>query len=196
MILSKRPEVERFCKDPPPDIRAVLIYGRDRGGVRERANAIAARATARPDDPFDVALLTDADIVADPARLDSELSALSLMGGRRLVRLRLFDDKAAPDRIAAEALKAHAEGAFNTAALLLIEAGALGRDSALRGAAEKAKAGAVAIPCYEDEVGDVARMARETMARDGVSLTGEAMEMFAARLPAEGAAWRARRSSG
>ncbi len=185
MILSKRAEVERFFKDPPADVRAVLIYGRDRGGVRERAGALAARATKNPDDPFDVALLTDSDITGDPARLEGELSALSLMGGRRLVRLRLFDDKAPADKLAAEALKVHAEGGYNPDALLLIEAGALGRDSAVRSAAEKAKFGAVAIPCYEDEVGDVARMTREAMARDGVSLTGEALEMFAARLPSE-----------
>ena len=98
MILSKRAEVERFIKDPAPDVRAILIYGKDRGGVRERANAIAVKVTERPDDPFDVALLTDSDITADAARLESELSSLSLMGGRRLIRLRMFEEKAAPDR--------------------------------------------------------------------------------------------------
>src|SRR4051794_10732070 len=126
MILSKRPEVERFLRGPSLDTRAVLLYGRDRGGVRERANALAAKATERPDDPFDVALLTDSDITGDEARLEGELSALSLMGGRRLVRLRLSDDKAAADRIAAEALKGHVDGVFNTNAFFLIEAGALG----------------------------------------------------------------------
>lgn len=185
MILSKRPEVERFLKDPPSDVRAALLYGRDRGGVRERADALAAKATERPDDPFDVAVLTDSDITSDGARLEAELSAQSMMGGRRLIRLRLSDDKAAADRAAAEALKAHLDGAYNPAAFFLIEAGALGRDSALRGAAEKAKSGAVAIPCYEDEAGDVARLAREALHKEGVSLTGEALELFASRLPAE-----------
>ena len=84
-----------------------------------------------------------------------------------------------------EAHKAHAEGAYNRDAVFLIEAGALGRESALRAAAEKAKTGALAIPCYDDEAGDVARMTREALARDGVSLNGEALELFAARLPAE-----------
>ena len=185
MILAKRPDVERFLKDPPADIRAVLIYGRDRGGVRERANALAAKATARPDDPFDVAVLNDSDIAGDGARLEGELAAMSLMGGRRLVRLRLTDDKAAADRQAAEALKGHVEGAFNNDAFFLIEAGALGRDSALRSAAEKAKTGVAVIAVYDDEAGDVARMARETLAREGVSLTAEALELFSARLPAE-----------
>lgn len=185
MILSKRPDIERFLKDPPADVRVVLIYGRDRGVVRERAQQVTVKATANPDDPFDVALLTDSDLDSDPARLEGELSALSMMGGRRLVRLRLSSEKTSIDKAVAEAAKGHAEGAFNPGAMFLIEAGALGRDSALRKAAEAAKAGAVAIPCYEDEVGDVARMVRESLARDKVGLNSEAMDVFVARLPHE-----------
>lgn len=184
MILSKRPEIERFLKDPPSDVRVVLIHGRDRGVVRERAQAVALKATANPDDPFDAALLTDSDIDSDPARLEGELSALSMMGGRRLVRLRLSSEKPAIDKAVAEAVKAHAEGAFNPAAMFLIEAGGLDRSSALRKAAEAAKA-AAAIACYEDEAGDIARMVREGLARDKVGLTSEALDMFVARLPHE-----------
>lgn len=182
MILSKRPEIERFLASPPSDVRAAVIYGRDRGQVRERAGALAGKVTARPDDPFDVALLTEAEL--DGERLEGELSAISMMGGRRLVRLRLDSEKGPPDRAAAEALKSHAEGAFNPEAFLLIEAGALGRDSTLRRAAEQAKA-AVAIPCYEDETGDVARLVRESLAKDQVGLTNEALQLFVERLPRE-----------
>ncbi len=183
MILSKRADVERFLSAPPSEIRAALIHGRDRAIVRERANALAAKVTARPDDPFDVALVTEGDIDHDPARLQDELSALSLMGGRRLVRLRL-DEKASVDKAAAEALKAHVEGLLNPQAFFLIEAGALGRESGLRKAAEAAK-GAAVIPCYEDEAGDVSRMIREGLAKDKVGLTNEALELLRQRLPHE-----------
>ena len=67
MILSKRPDIERFLASPPPEARAAVVYGRDRAIVRERANAIAAKATERPDDPFDVAVLNEGD-VDDAAR--------------------------------------------------------------------------------------------------------------------------------
>lgn len=183
MILSKRPEIERFVAGPPADIRAAVIYGRDRGQVRERADGLAAKVTARPDDPFDVALLTETEL--DGERLAGELSAISMMGGRRLVRLRLDSEKGPADRAAAEALKEHLDGAFNSAAFLLVEAGALGRDSALRRAAEQAKSGAVIIPCYEDETGDVARLVRESLAKDQVGLTNEALQLFVERLPRE-----------
>ena len=184
MELKKRPDVERFLKGPPADVRAALIWGRDRGGVRERADQLAATIAPVPDDPFNVALLTEPDLDRDAGRLEEELSALSLMGGRRLIRLRLTEGKAGSDRAAAEALKIHAEGGLNPDAFFLIEAGALERGSALRKTAETAKA-AVSIPVYEDEVGDIARFVREALAADKVSLTAEALDLFVARLPKE-----------
>lgn len=184
MILSKRPDVERFLREPTPDIRAVVIYGKDRGVVRDRANALAKRVVARPDDPFDTAMLTDGDLDADPAKLEDELSAMSLMGGRRLVRLRLAGEKAGPDKQAAEALTRHVEGQLNPDAFFLVEAGALGRDSQLRKVGEKAN-GCAVIPCYEDEAGDLARLTRDTLANDKVGLNSEALDLFVSRLPKE-----------
>jgi len=184
MILGKRPDIERFLKTPASDVRAALIYGRDLGVVRERGQELASRIARDPNDPFDVAQLTDGDLDADGGRLESELAAQSLMGGRRLVRLRFATEKAALDKAAAEALARHAAGDLNPEAFFLVEAGALGRDSALRKAAEKAS-GAIAIPCYEDEPGDVARQVRETLARDNLSISAEALQMFVARLPKE-----------
>ncbi len=185
MILGKRADADRFLARPPGDVRVVVIWGRDRGGVRERADGLAKKVCDNPDDPFDAALLTEADVDADGARLADELCAISMLGGRRLVRLRLTGEKPAVDRAAAEAVKVHAEGGYNPDAFFLIEAGALERGSALRKAAEGLKAGAVSIPVYEDEVGDVARFVREALAVDRVGLTPEALDVFVNRLPKE-----------
>lgn len=184
MILNKRPDIERFLGKPDPAVRAVLIFGRDMGVVRDRGHALAAKVVPNPDDPFDVAQLTEQDLSDDGGRLEGELAAQSLMGGRRLVRLRLTAEKPAVDKLAAEALDRHAKGELNPDAFLLIEAGDLKKDSALRKAAEKAQA-AAAIPCYEDEPGDVARLVREVLARDQVSLNADALALFVARLPRE-----------
>lgn len=184
MILAKRPEVERFLKSPDPTVRAAVIHGRDRSGVAERAGQLCRAVTPDLNDPFNVTVLTESDIDGDEARLDEALTALSMIGGRRLVRVRLNAEKAAVDRQLAAALKAHADGAYNPDAMLVIEAGALGRDSALRKAAEGSQA-AVAIACYEDETGDVARMTREALAADKVVLTQDALDRFVARLPRE-----------
>ncbi len=165
-------------------MRAALFYGRDLGVVRERAKALSGKVTARPDDPFDTALITDGDLDADPGRLADELMSLSLMGGRRLVRLRLGAEKASLDKLAAGALERHAAGEFNPEAFFLIEAGNLDRNSALRRAAEKSPAVAT-IPCYEDEIGDLARLTREALTADKLSLNAEALDLFIRRLPHE-----------
>lgn len=184
MILSKRPDVDRFLTRPDPAVRAAVIYGRDRSGVRERADRLAGQVVRDPDDPFDVSLLSEADLEAAPERLEEALTAQSMTGGRRLVRVRLSSEKAGPDKACAAALKLHLDGALNPDAFLLVEGGALGRESGLRKAAEAGKQ-AVCIPCYEDEAGDIARMTRESLARNRVALTSDALEMFVARLPRE-----------
>ena len=184
MILAKRPDIERFLARPDAAVRAALIYGRDMGVVRDRGHQLAAKLVPNPDDPFDVAILTELDLADDGGRLEGELAAQSLMGGRRLVRLRLTAEKSAADKLAAEALTRHAAGELNPDAFFLIEAGNLGKDSALRKVAEKVAAAAT-IPCYEDEPGDVARMVRETLAKDNVTLTQDALNLFVARMPKE-----------
>src|SRR5579864_3011441 len=113
MLLNRRPDIERFLAGPDRAVRAALVFGRDLGVVRERAQELAAKVAERPDDPFDVALVSDGDLDDDPGRLVDELMAYSLMGGRRLVRLRLSTERAGPDRLAAEALERHAAGEYN-----------------------------------------------------------------------------------
>lgn len=184
MILNRRPDIERFLKSPDAGIRAALIYGRDLGVVRDRGHALAARIVPNPDDPFDVAILTEQDVADDGPRLEGELAAQSLMGGRRLVRLRLSGEKSAVDKLCSEALERHAAGELNPDAFFLIEAGNLGKDSALRKVGEKAPACA-AIPCYEDEPGDIARLVRETLAKDNVGLNQDALNLLVGRLPKE-----------
>lgn len=183
MILKGR-DIARFLATPGGWARAALIHGRDLGVVRERARDLAAVVTERPEDPFDVALLGEGDLAEDPARLESELAAFSMMGGRRMVRLRLSGERAALERDVAEALAGHGAGRFNPAAFLLIEAASLGRESHLLKAAEKASYCA-AIACYADEAVDLARFTREALAADKLSLTSEALELFVSRLPHE-----------
>jgi DNA polymerase-3 subunit delta len=180
VILSRRPDIERFIAAPALGIRAAIIHGRDLGLVRERAANLAGVVTAKPDDPFDAAHLSESDVLADPARLEGELAAISMMGGRRLVRLRLSASSA--DRAAAEALERHLAGELNPDAFFLIESEALRNDSPLIKVGKDHEACAV-VPCYEDDPGDLARLTREALAREAISLDARALEAFVARLP-------------
>jgi DNA polymerase-3 subunit delta len=184
VILRRRPDIEQFLRKPGSEFRAALLHGRDLGVVRERAAQLAGAVTDHPEDPFDCALLTETDLESEPARLEEELAAVSMLGGRRLVRLKLTGGGVRADRTAAEAVAAHMEGRLNPDAFLVIEAGDLGRDSGLRRTAEKAGACAV-IPCYEDEPGDLARFTREALAAERLGLAAEALDLFVSRLPHE-----------
>jgi DNA polymerase-3 subunit delta len=184
MKLTKRADIDALLSKPFDTHKACLVYGRDRGQVIERGLALSLKIVADPKDPFNVSLLTETEVEADAARIEDELSAQSLMGGRRLVRLKYFNEKSNLDKSITQALKAHLNGEYQSDAFFLIEAGALGADSALRRLAEADKA-MPTIALYEDETGDIIRMARETLAENEVALTPEAMDLFANRLPKE-----------
>lgn len=185
----KAAEIDRFLSAPPAGVRAAVIFGRDRGGVRERADRLASVIAARPDDPFDVDLLTEEEIEADPARLQDALCAFSLFGGRRLVRVRLTAPRADVDRAVLEAFKAHESGALNPDAFLLIEAGDLSKGSGLRGAAERAKSAAL-VPVYEEDQRSLQTLVKDALAAEGLSIAPDALAALGRRFPKERAVVR------
>jgi DNA polymerase-3 subunit delta len=131
-----------FVRKPDPRLRAILVFGQDDGLIGERG-AIAAKSVC-PDlaDPFRVVEVTAAQLKEDPARLADEFAALSMIGGRRVVRVRPADD----DTVAAlENLLLTPSGD----ALIVLEAGDLKPGSALRQLAESSDLIA-AVACYPD----------------------------------------------
>ncbi len=183
MLLRRPHEIDRFLEAPDKRIRAALIYGRQPGLVRERANTLAGKVTDRPHDPFDVVVLEANALPADFGRLEVELRAISMMGGRRLVRLRMSPGSAAQEEPVARTLVAHLEGEFNPDAFFLIEAGDLRQGALLNGASTSAQG--VSIVCYDDELSDVATMVRQSLAKDGLTLSSEALSRFVASLPTD-----------
>jgi DNA polymerase-3 subunit delta len=156
-----------FLRRPDPQLRAVLLYGPDRGLVRERAELLAQRVCPDLADPFRIAAVDGAALVADPARLADEAVQLSLTGGRRVVRVR-----EATDRLAE--LFAGFLSAPPGEALILVEAGELGARSPLRRAFEEAPC-AAAIGCYPDTARDLAALIRESLASHRITLDRDAL---------------------
>ena len=183
MLLKRRGDIEKLLSAPPKTLIAAVICGRDGGMVRERADRLAALAAPNADEAFDIARLTEGDLDANPGALEGELAAQSMLGGRRLVRLRM-GEKAATLKLAEEALTEHLAGRTNSDAFLLIEAGDLKPSQGLLKAAERADACA-GIICYEDDAADLERLTREALAAEKLSLNRDALELFAARLPKE-----------
>lgn len=165
----------RFLEKPPEDIIGVLLFGPDRGLVRERAVALAKLFIANPDDAFAVTQLTADDLTGDTAKLADEMSALSLLGDARMVRLRLDHERAgaAISKII-KGLDARPETAE---AKLIIEAGDMTPRSAIRKAFEAAGHFA-AVGCYNDSAADVANMVRSGLSDKSISIQADALALW------------------
>ena len=166
--------VAGFLRRPDPEILAVLLYGPDAGLVRERAAALARTVCPDLQDPFRVADLTGAALTADPARLSDEAAQISLMGGRRVVRVREAGDALATlfGRFLAE---------MRGDALVVVEAGDLPGRSSLRRAFDDAPA-AAAIGCYPDSARDLAELVRETCAAQRIAISRDAVDFLVSHL--------------
>lgn len=168
---------DTFCRRPDRGIRAVLVYGPDAGQVRERAELLVRSVVDPPTDPFRVADLTGRDVQQDPARLVDEAASLSLVGGRRAVRVREATDSAA------EPVKRVLDGP-ETDSLVVLEAGELGPRAALRKLFEAHDA-AAAVACYMPEAGDIARLARDMLSAEGKKLDPDAEDFLSDHLVAD-----------
>jgi DNA polymerase-3 subunit delta len=179
--------VADFLRRPDPQIRAVLLYGPDRGLVRERAELLARLVCPDLADPFRVAALDAAALAADPARLADEAAQLSLTGGRRVVRVREATDRLAD-------LFADFLGALPSLtprdqrsrgdpidAFVTVEAGELTTRSPLRRAFEAASH-AAAIGCYPDTARDLATVIRESLAQYRIALDRDALSWLVEHL--------------
>lgn len=170
----KPAQVGRFIAEPPDKLVAALVFGPDYGVVRERANALARTAVPDLQDPFRIVELDESKIASDPACLWDEAAALSMTGGRRLIRIRDAGNNLAPimDRFLGDPAGD---------ALIVIEAGDLAKSSSLRQLFLRAD-NAAAIACYSDTERDLEPLVRATLKADGLPIEPDALQALVARL--------------
>lgn len=170
----KTREIDSFVKSPAPAARVILVYGPDSGLVRERAEKLGLSIVSDLNDPFNAVTLTADQLSEDPARLSDEASALSMMGGGRLVRIRDAGDKLTP------LLKDYLQNP-SMENLIVMEAGELGPRSPLRQLCEKAQ-NAAAVPCYVENERDLAGLIRETLRHAGYTAAPDAVAWLSTNL--------------
>jgi DNA polymerase-3 subunit delta len=181
-----------FLKRPDPGCQAILVYGEDSGLVRERGEALARTVVDDLADPFRVADLAGETLADDPARLADEAAAMSLMGGRRVVRVRHVTPgvgKGIAESFAT--FLKHGAGSHKPQdlALIVVEAGELDGRSPLRKLFEAAP-NAAAIACYRDEGTSLSAVIRESLAQHKVQASGDALAWLASRLGGDRAVTR------
>ncbi|TAJ35619.1 MAG: DNA polymerase III subunit delta [Reyranella sp.] len=167
-------QVEAFLKKPDPRIRGVVIYGNDDGLVAERAVALAKAVCEDLNDPFRVVDIAGDVLKNDPARLADEFGAMSMMGGRRVIRVR----PAGEESVAAlENLVAATAGD----ALIVVEGGNLTPRSGLRALAET-EACLAAMPCYMDNEAALEGLVESAARAQGLAVDADALSWIVERL--------------
>jgi DNA polymerase-3 subunit delta len=167
-------QVEAFLKKPDPRIRGVVIYGNDDGLVAERAVTLAKTVCEDLMDPFRVVDIAGDALKNDPARLADEFGAISLMGGRRVIRVRPAGEESAA---ALENLVAATAGD----ALIVIEGGNLTPRSGLRTLAET-EACLAALPCYMDNEAALEGLVESAARAQGLGVDPDALDWIVERL--------------
>lgn len=164
-------QVQRILREPA-GLRMILLYGDDVGLIRERANAVVTAVAGTRDDPFRVVELEP----GGGDRLAEELAALSLTGGRRVVRVR--------DATDGLTVSVQVALAGPGEALAVVEAPSLTSRSRLRALAERSAAVA-AIGCYAEEGRSLVQTIETTLRELGVSPRPEAVAWLAEHLGAD-----------
>jgi DNA polymerase-3 subunit delta len=183
MVALKSADIESFVARPDPSRSVVLVFGPDAGLVSERVDAILRASVDDPADPFSLVRLDGDTLASDPARLSDEALTVPLFGGRRAIRVRAGSRNIVP---AVEGVLA----APLRDCRVVIEAGDLKRNAALRTVCERART-AVAIPCYADGDRDVGRLIDEELRTAELAMSPEAR---AALIPLLGGDRRASRA--
>jgi len=173
MKLNKN-DIRTQVKKINPSYRAVLIYGRDEGLVRERAELMAKQIVEDLRDAFRVAHINPDNLKSAPYLLADEAAAISMMGGRRVVRV---DGAGENVTEAAKAFLANPVGD----GLVIITAGAIRATSALVKLFNGAK-NAAAIACYEDDQGDLHNLISDVMSQHNLRLNPDAAAYLQANL--------------
>jgi DNA polymerase-3 subunit delta len=173
-MIVKSHEADRYAANPPKGLMAALVYGPDAGLVQERTEKLLKSVVPDLTDPFNVADLSETVLLADPARLADEAAAISMMGGRRVVRVRGAGNDLAE---LFESLLDDPKGD----ALVVVEAGDLAKSGALRKLFDDHKT-AIAVQCYPDSVRDLGDVVRDALRAEGLSITPDALEDAVSRL--------------
>src|SRR4029453_19280610 len=127
--------------------------------------------------PGEILRLDDTSLEDDPGRIAVELQTAPMFGGRKIVRA------TAGRRITAALLKPLVEPG-GLEGFLIVEAGNLRPDDAMRGLFEKAPH-AAAVACFPDEARDLEGMIRDVLAAAKLQISPDARALLVGRLGAD-----------
>lgn len=161
----------------PGALRAIILHGDDAGLIRERATTAARAICPDLNDPFRVAVLGR----DEHDRLEEEVTALSLVGGRRVIWVR-----DAGDGLLAPLQRSLAQPSDT---MVIVEAAGLPARAKLRAFAEKDRLCGV-IGCYPEEGRALEGAIRQMLSAQNVGIDPDALGWMVERAGPDRAATR------
>ncbi|MEE3025260.1 MAG: DNA polymerase III subunit delta [Pseudomonadota bacterium] len=175
-------QANAFLASIPAAVRALLLHGNDLGLISEHARKVAAGFSDDLDDVFSVTRLDGDQLAGDNGALGDAAEAIAMTAPCRLVLVKgRGSEMLAACKIA---LARRLDSAF-----IIVEATDTTTRHALVKLFETAD-NAAALGCYGDDARDIGALLRETMARDGISVTEDAAALVVDRLGSDRAVSR------
>ncbi len=156
---------------------AILFHGDDEGLIRELAGRMVVAVAGSLDDPFRV---TDVEREGW-SRLADEVAAQSLLGGRRVVRVRDVTDAAFPS--------VERGLAVSGGGLLVMEGPGLGNKSRIKTLLER-RDNTVTVACYPMNDTEIGQLVRSELKGSGIDGRPEAVSWLVSQLGADRALTR------
>ncbi len=176
-FMIKKPAAAQQFLQNPGQTTGILLYGSDEGQIQQFAKLL--RQTVTNGDTFCYEEINAAQLDKEPGLLSDTLLSPSLMGGKRLVRLR-------------EAGHSHTKyikdvlGQWSAQdAILLVDSNATKKGS-LQKLFEENTDSLVAVPCYVPEGSGKQQQIQQLLQQQSLSLPTEAIQYLNAILPGDG----------
>lgn len=167
-MLRKAHEVEAYLKKPDSAVRVVLIYGKDKGAIREHTRNLSKMTRGEDGDPTLLIEMDDAALSKNSSRLYDEAATISMFGGNKVIELSLVGDTHL------KTIESYLQDAIEDT-LVIIQSGSLKPTSKLRKLIEKSP-NAISLPCFEDNARDIQRIARSFLTNEGFRIEAAALD--------------------
>ena len=165
-------KADSFIKSPKG--QAVLLYGNDKGLVREVQKKLTESFLPPPIDPMAVKEFSGDELKDDPALFLDEYSSTNFFVEKRVI---IVDD---PSNDFLESLGKAIERSNNDV-LVIVTGGELGRESKVRKYFEDSKT-LTALLCYKEEGMNLKRYIADKFRANGVNVDADALEFLTANL--------------
>ena len=177
MVAVRHWEADKLLAKLPGHIFFYLFFGTDAGLVNERLRVVLRQSIDDPSDAFQLVRLDGDELSSETGRLADECNTIGLFGGRRAIWVKAGSRNMIPafDAVMDMELKD---------TVVLVEAGPLKRDSALRKLFEKER-NAAAVECTHDDPQQLRALITEQARKSGLSIDRETTELLSHSLGAD-----------